>query len=71
MHDDHPSESPHGEIHLPGPSIWPVILGLGAAVLVTGVVFRGPVLVLGLLIFLAGIIGWIFEDDIQRWRGHA
>jgi len=68
MQEKSPSQPPHDEIHLPGPSIWPLILGLGIAVLVLGIVYRGPVLALGLLLFLTGVVGWIFEDDIQRWR---
>ena len=65
-------ELPEG-VHLPSPSIQPLILAIGMTILVFGVVFRGlaiPVgegfsipiiMVLGLIITVAGFIGWIRE----------
>jgi hypothetical protein len=68
MHQENGHEAGHGDIHMPPPSIWPVILALGAAVLAMGLVCRGPVLVIGLLIFLAAFGGWVFEDELKRLR---
>ena len=61
-------------VHLPSPSIQPLILALGMTIFVFGVVLRGIaiqiaegfsipiIMVLGLLIIIAGFIGWIRED---------
>jgi len=60
-------------VHLPAPSIQPLILATGMTILVFGIVFRGfaislsegfsipIIMVLGLIITLAGFIGWIRE----------
>ena len=63
-------------VHLPAPSIRPLILALGITVMSFGLVLRGIaitisdnlqipiILVLGLLIFAWGLFGWIVDD----WR---
>jgi hypothetical protein len=60
-------------VHLPAPSIQPLILAMGLTITVFGIVFRGLaiplgeafslpiIMVLGLIITLAGFIGWIRE----------
>ncbi len=60
-------------VHMPAPSIQPLILATGMTILVFGIVFRGfaislsegfsipIIMVLGLIITLAGFIGWIRE----------
>jgi hypothetical protein len=65
-------ELPAG-VHLPPPSIQPLILAIGISITVFGMVFRGfaitlgegfsipIIMVLGLVITLAGFIGWIRE----------
>ncbi len=65
-------ELPEG-VHLPSPSIQPLILAIGLTITVFGMVFRGfaislseafnipIIMVLGLIITLAGFIGWIRE----------
>ncbi len=65
-------ELPEG-VHLPAPSIQPLILAIGMTIMVFGIVFRGfaialseefnipIIMVLGLIIVLAGFIGWIRE----------
>ena len=65
-------ELPEG-VHLPSPSIQPLILAIGLSITVFGLVFRGLaitlgegfsipiIMVLGLIITLAGFIGWIRE----------
>ena len=69
-----PREVVPAGVHMPSPSIQPLILALGMTIFVFGVIFRGiaiqiaegfsiPILlVLGLLIIAAGFIGWIRED---------
>ena len=65
-------ELPEG-VHLPSPSIQPLILAIGMTITVFGIIFRGLaialseefnipiILVLGVIITLAGFIGWIRE----------
>jgi hypothetical protein len=65
-------ELPEG-VHLPSPSIQPLILAIGLTITVFGIVFRAfaislgegfsipIIIVLGLIITLAGFIGWIRE----------
>ncbi len=65
-------ELPPG-VHLPAPSIQPLILAIGMTITVFGLVFRGfaiqlaadfnipIIIVLGLIITLAGFIGWVRE----------
>ena len=54
------------EIHLPGPSFSPPILGLGVTILSFGVLFGWPLLVLGFAILLVGLVTWLI-DDARRY----
>jgi hypothetical protein len=73
-----PKEAPRREelpegVHMPSPSIQPLILAIGMSITVFGIVFRGfaislgegfsipIIMVLGLIVTLAGFIGWIRE----------
>ncbi len=65
-------ELPEG-VHLPSPSIQPLILAIGLTTTVFGIVFRGfaislsegfsipLIMLLGLIVTLAGLVGWIRE----------
>jgi len=65
-------ELPPG-VHLPAPSLQPLILAVGLTITVFGIVFRGLaitlsagfsipiIMMLGLIVTLAGFIGWIRE----------
>lgn len=65
-------ELPEG-VHMPSPSIQPLILAIGMTITVFGIVFRGfaislgeqfsipIIMVLGLIVTLVGLIGWIRE----------
>jgi len=54
MHDVEPHEAEPEEIHMPPPSIAPIILGFGAALFLLGIIFP-PLLVVGLVVTVAGI----------------
>jgi hypothetical protein len=66
-------ELPEG-VHMPAPSLQPLILAAGISIMVIGVVFRGfaitlgegfsipIIMVLGVIIVVAGFIGWIREN---------
>ncbi len=65
-------ELPEG-VHMPPPSIQPLISAVGITIVAFGVVFRGfaiqladdfnipIILVLGLIVMLAGLVGWVRE----------
>ena len=60
-------------VHMPAPSIQPLILAIGLTITVFGIVFRGfaislsesfniPIIMsLGMVVTLAGLVGWIRE----------
>lgn len=47
------------ELHLPGPSIQPVLVAVGLVLLLLGLVDMWPVSVIGLLLLLAAAVSWI------------
>ena len=51
--------TPPPGIHLPGPSFLPILSALGAAILFFGIVFRGWVLVFGVIALIIGLAGWL------------
>ena len=72
-HAAHADESQQiDHIHLPDPSIWPIVIALGSTILLAGVVLGLVVLFLGLVMLGAGVIGWVYEDIQieQRSEGH-
>lgn len=50
-----------GEIHLPAPTAWPIVLSLGIALMITGLVTHWAVSLLGLLLTLRAAWGWFFQ----------
>lgn len=77
---DHPAEHAqgdhgHGDVHLPDPSIWPLVVGLAAFVLGAALVvysrdrdgdWAGPLLGAALVIALVAACGWAFEDGRMK-----
>ena len=61
-----PAQTSEHEIHLPGPSISPPLLGLGVAILAFGVLFGLPLIIVGFVILLIGLITWLI-DDARRY----
>jgi len=55
MHDDH--SDPHA-IQLPRPTAWPMVLALGISLILAGMVTSLAVGLLGLLLSIAGGVGW-------------
>jgi hypothetical protein len=49
----------HEAIHLPPPSIWPAVLALGIALLLTGLILNPVVLILGVVISLTATALWV------------
>jgi hypothetical protein len=54
--------TPEHEIHLPGPSLSPPLLGLGVTILAFGVLFGLPLIIVGFGIFLIGLVTWLIDD---------
>lgn len=48
-------------VHMPGPSIRPLLGALGSAALFAGLVFGGWVLVIAVLFFVWTLLGWLFD----------
>jgi hypothetical protein len=53
---DHPHEE-HG-LQLPSPTAWPIVLALGIALVMSGMVTSGYVSILGGILAFAGMVGW-------------
>ena len=68
-HDDHGD----GEIHLPGPSIYPALYGVAGLVLFLGLVFHYAVAAAGLALVVLVTIGWARESvaDYRREIAHT
>jgi hypothetical protein len=49
----------HEAIHLPPPSIWPAVLALGIAFLLTGLVLNLVLLIAGVVISVAATALWV------------
>ena len=49
----------HGDFHLPPPSIWPVVLAVGIALLLTGLIINIAVVIVGAVIFIAALAMWV------------
>ena len=73
-----------GHIHMPNPSIYPLVVALGGLVAAIGLLFKEDtgkitigllhmpvVAALGLLIMLFGIYGWAFEPASDPEPGHS
>jgi cytochrome c oxidase subunit 1 len=55
-----PSDQP--EIHLPSPSFWPILLAFGILLMAVGVVSLSIVSLVGVVVVLAAIVGWTWEN---------
>jgi cytochrome c oxidase subunit 1 len=66
MDDQHAAVGPHthgehGEIHLPPPSYWPVVMAIGITAALAGIVINTFVWIAGVLIILVALSGWMIE----------
>jgi hypothetical protein len=57
----HDPLQPTGTIQLPAPTAWPMVLALGIALMLAGMVTHWAISLLGLLMALPAIAGWFFE----------
>lgn len=52
----------HGAIHMPDPSIFPLVLAVGMTFIPLGLLLGPVVLVIGLIVFAIGLGGWLTQD---------
>ena len=57
---DHPDSDPN-TIQLPRPTAWPLVMALGVSLLMAGLVTSIEIGILGIVLTIAGIIGWFFQ----------
>lgn len=58
------------EIHLPGPSYWPIALALGLVLISIGVVSNFIISILGMIVLLVSIAGWTLENRADGQEEH-
>jgi plastocyanin len=54
-------DGPPPGVHMPGPSFRPVLAALGAAILFFGIVFGGWLLIVGIVLLIATLLGWLVD----------
>jgi cytochrome c oxidase subunit 1 len=59
-------EEEHHDIHMPGPSYFPIVASLGLPVIAYGLIYWWPVAILGGLITLGGLFGWSLEPVAEE-----
>jgi plastocyanin len=78
--NEHSGHGEHAEVHLPDPSIWPLIVGASALLLGFALVFwtrdrhngvAGPVLGAAVLAVLVAAAGWAYEDGRMRKKAQS
>jgi cytochrome c oxidase subunit 1 len=57
-------------IHLPSPSYWPIVLAAGMPFIGYGVIFSLWWALLGGVLVIAGLIGWVLEPSTDPEAGH-
>ena len=50
------------DIHLPQPSIWPLLLALSPVLIAIGIISTMIIGALGVILLLASVIGWTLEN---------
>jgi hypothetical protein len=59
-HDDIVEAPPVGEqIHMPAPSLLPILNAIGLATAIVGITISGIMIIVGLLLFVGTAIAWI------------
>lgn len=79
-HSSDPSQDEHGGVHLPDPSIWPLVAGFGALFLGVALVwwaekgtsgFTGPFLGVAIAVTLIAGFGWAYQDGVMKGKAEA
>ena len=51
-------------IHMPSPSYWPLVVAFGLPVIATGLIYNHVISVIGGIIILLGVYGWVQEPSV-------
>jgi cytochrome c oxidase subunit I len=62
LHEDEKANS-DGEVELPAPSYWPIVLAFGLPIIAYGVIYSTFLIVFGGLIVLVALFGWSLEPS--------
>jgi len=54
------------DIHVPGPSFWPIVLAGGLVLIAIGVVSSFIVSILGVIVLLIAVGGWAMENRAEE-----
>jgi hypothetical protein len=65
--DDSDAEAEVGPEHVFPASWWPVVMALGVALVAAGLVFTPVLIVIGSVIFVVSVVGWLYQ---QVGAGH-
>lgn len=57
---EHDTYDHHDEIHLPGPSIAPIIVAGGTTLTAVGLISSFPMMIVGVIMLLIGLAIWAF-----------
>jgi len=57
--EQQPHGEAHGEFHLPPPSIWPVVLAIGIALVLTGLILNLIIVAVGALLVVGSTALWV------------
>ena len=60
----------HPDIHVPGPSYWPIVSAGGLVLIAIGVVSSFIVSLVGILVLLTAIGGWAMENRAEEEADH-
>ncbi|MBA3282357.1 MAG: cytochrome c oxidase subunit 4, partial [Acidimicrobiia bacterium] len=66
--------SQHGDatdVHLPSPSYWPIVLAFGLPWVAYGLIYNLWFCVLGAVLIVAGIYGWVMEPATEPGADHG
>lgn len=64
-------ESTDVVVHMPDPSIWPLVIATGTAGLMLGIVLGLWLLFAGVVVLVIGIGGWLYQDiQVARRSEH-
>jgi len=57
-------------IHLPKPSFWPLVLAASLTLIAIGVVAERYIIVIGIVVLLVAITGWVMENRNEKLGDH-
>lgn len=78
--EQHGDQQEHAGVHLPDPSVWPLVVGIAALLLGVALVwwsdnqdstFAGPLLGAAIAATLVGIGGWAYEDGRMKRKAES